>query len=48
MPNFTVKPDGIAKVTVKDKDVVLGNGGETNSLFANGGSSIMIHAKAMI
>src|SRR5271165_1232087 len=46
MMNFTVKDDGTAKVTVKDADVVLGNGGEANSLFANGGTSIMIHAKA--
>jgi len=46
MPNFTVKADGKAKATVKDEDVVLGNGSEGNSLFANGGTSIMIHAKA--
>jgi len=46
MPNFTVKPNGMAKATVKDDDVVLGNGSEPNSLFANGGTSIMIHAKA--
>ncbi len=46
MPNFTVKPNGTAKATVKDDDVVLGNGSEPNSLFANGGTSIMIHAKA--
>jgi len=46
MKNFTVKADGTAKATVKDDDVVLGTGSETNSLLANGGSSIMIHAKA--
>jgi len=46
MPNFTVKENGTAKATVKDADVVLGNGSESNSLFANGGTSIMIHAKA--
>ena len=46
MLNFTVKENGTAKATVKDADVVLGNGGESNSLFANGGTSIMIHAKA--
>ena len=45
MMNFTVKDDGSAKATVKDVDVVLGNGSEANSLLANGGSSIMIHAK---
>ncbi len=46
MPNFTVKPNGTAKATVKDADVVLGTGSEPNSLFANGGTSIMVHAKA--
>ena len=46
MPNFAVKANGTAKTTVKDADVVLGNGSEANSLFANGGTSIMIHAKA--
>lgn len=46
MPNFMVKADGKAKATVKDDDVVLGNGSESNSLFVNGGTSIMIHAKA--
>jgi superoxide dismutase, Cu-Zn family len=46
MQNFTVKPNGTAKATVKNDDVVLGAGSESNSLFANGGTSIMIHAKA--
>ena len=46
MPNFTVKANGTAKATVKDEDVVLGTGSESNSLFANGGTAIMIHAKA--
>jgi superoxide dismutase, Cu-Zn family len=46
MPNFTVKPNGTAKATVKDPDVVLGTGTEANSLFANGGTALMIHAKA--
>ncbi len=45
MMNFTVKDNGTAKATVKDADVVLGTGSEPNSLFANGGTSIMIHAK---
>ena len=44
MANFTVKPNGTAKVTIKDADVVLGTGSEPNSLFANGGTSLMIHA----
>jgi superoxide dismutase, Cu-Zn family len=46
MPNFTVKENGTAKATVKNDDVVLGTGREPNSLFANGGTAIMIHAKA--
>ncbi len=46
MRNFTVKDNGTAKATVSDDDVVLGTGSEPNSLFANGGTSIMIHAKA--
>jgi Cu-Zn family superoxide dismutase len=46
MPNFTVKENGTAKATVKDEDVVLGTGSESNSLFAKGGTAIMIHAKA--
>jgi superoxide dismutase, Cu-Zn family len=45
MDNFTVKPDGTAKATVKTPDVVLGTGSEANSLFANGGTALMIHAK---
>lgn len=46
MANFTVKPNGAAKATIKNADVVLGAGSEANSLFANGGTSLMIHAKA--
>lgn len=46
MMNFTVKDNGTAKATVKDVDVVLGTGSESNSLFASGGTSIMVHAKA--
>ena len=45
MANFTVKPDGTAKTTIKNADVVLGTGSEANSLFANGGTALMIHAK---
>ena len=44
MPNFTVKPNGTAKVTVPDPRVTLGEG--NNSLFTNGGTALMIHAKA--
>jgi Cu-Zn family superoxide dismutase len=44
MPNFTVKPNGTARVTVEDSAVTLGDG--SDSVFANGGTSLMIHAKA--
>ena len=44
MPNFTVKANGMAKVTVADPRVTLGAG--ANSVFANGGTALMIHAKA--
>jgi Cu-Zn family superoxide dismutase len=46
MANFTVKSNGTAKATIKNADVVLATGSEPNSLFANGGTSLMIHAKA--
>ena len=46
MANFTVKSNGTAKATIKNADAVLGTGSEPNSLFANGGTSLMIHAKA--
>jgi Cu-Zn family superoxide dismutase len=44
MPNFTVKPDGTVKTTIQDPRVNLGAG--DNSVFANGGTALMIHAKA--
>jgi Cu-Zn family superoxide dismutase len=44
MKNFMVKPDGTAKVTVEDPRVNLGDG--DHSVFAGGGTAIMIHAKA--
>jgi len=44
MPNFTVKPNGTAKLTVEDSAVTLGDG--SNSVFANGGTALVIHAKA--
>ena|ERR1051325_11410710 len=44
MPNFTVKADGTAKGSVKNSDVTMGD--ESNSVFANGGTAIVIHAKA--
>ena len=44
MANFIVGPKGTAKVTVKNSAVTLGDG--PNSLFTNGGTAMMIHAKA--
>jgi superoxide dismutase, Cu-Zn family len=44
MMNFTVAADGTAKSTVSDPNVSLGSG--ANSVFANGGTALMIHAKA--
>jgi len=45
MPNFTVAPDGTAKGKVDDPRVTLAEGAP-NSVFANGGTALMIHAKA--
>jgi len=45
MPNFTVKADGTAKGTVYDPRVTLAEG-TPNSVFANGGTALMVHAKA--
>jgi Cu-Zn family superoxide dismutase len=44
MPNFTVKANGTAKGTVKNADVTTGDG--ANSIFTDGGTAIVIHAKA--
>jgi Cu-Zn family superoxide dismutase len=44
MKNFTVKPDGTAKVTVDDPRANMGDG--DHSIFSNGGTALMIHAKA--
>ncbi|HVI09119.1 MAG TPA: superoxide dismutase family protein [Candidatus Binatia bacterium] len=44
MLNFTVGADGKADASVEDKDVTLGEG--THSAFSNGGTAIVIHAKA--
>ncbi len=44
MKNFTVKADGTAKVTVDDPRVNLGDG--DHSVFAGGGTALVIHAKA--
>jgi Cu-Zn family superoxide dismutase len=44
MPNFTVSADGKAKVRLTNKDVNFSD--DAHSLFSNGGTSIIIHAKA--
>ena len=44
MVNVKVSDKGTAKQTIVAKGVILGDG--PNSVFANGGTSLMIHAKA--
>ncbi len=44
MSNFTVGADGRAKTTVTNPRVTLGTG--NNSVFANGGTALVVHAKA--
>lgn len=44
MNNFTVRADGTARLTITNSRVDLGTG--TFSLFANGGTALVIHAKA--
>lgn len=44
MTNFTVNGKGKASVTILDKDVNLGD--DSHSLFSNGGTALVIHAKA--
>jgi Cu-Zn family superoxide dismutase len=44
MKNFTVDAQGKADTKVEDKDVTLDAG--AHSLFSNGGTAIVIHAKA--
>jgi len=44
MQNFTVDAQGKADAELEDKDVTLGEG--AHSLFSNGGTAIVIHAKA--
>jgi len=44
MKNFTVDAQGKADAKLEDKEVTLGEG--AHSLFSNGGTAIVIHAKA--
>lgn len=43
MANFTVAANGTAKATIVNKNVTMGDG--PNSIYANGGTALMIHAK---
>ena len=43
MPNFTVTESGTSKSTIFNKDVDLGT--DSHSLFSNGGTAVVIHAK---
>ena len=42
--NFTVGADGKAKFKTQNRDVTLGS--DNHSLFSNGGTAIVVHAKA--
>lgn len=44
MKNFTVDAQGKAKTSVTNSDVNLGS--DSHSLFANGGTALVVHAKA--
>ena len=44
MENFTVGSDGTAKTSVSDSNVTLGS--DAHSVFSNGGTALVIHAKA--
>jgi Cu-Zn family superoxide dismutase len=44
MPNFTVDAKGKAKTTIVNKDVNMGT--DSHSIFSNGGTALIIHAKA--
>jgi Cu-Zn family superoxide dismutase len=44
MPNFTVAADGMAMTTVTAPGVTMSDG--PHSLFTNGGTALVIHAKA--
>jgi Cu-Zn family superoxide dismutase len=44
MPNFTVGADGTAQTTVADPNVTFSSG--SHSVFSNGGTALVIHAKA--
>ena len=43
MPNFTVKADGTAKTKVVAPGITMGT--DSHSIFSNGGTALIIHAK---
>jgi superoxide dismutase, Cu-Zn family len=45
MMNFSVNEDGKATQKLTDNDVILGDGTDSHSLFSNGGTALVIHAK---
>jgi superoxide dismutase, Cu-Zn family len=44
MPNITVGANGVLEKTITNNAVTLGSG--PNSLFSNGGTALVVHAKA--
>jgi len=46
MANFTVGADGTVKARISNRDVNLGSGEDKHSVFSNGGTALVIHAKA--
>jgi len=44
MKTFTVASDGTANTTVEDLDVTFGS--DSHSIFSNGGTALVVHAKA--
>ena len=44
MPNFTVDAKGVSKATVVAPGITMGT--DAHSIFSNGGTALMIHAKA--
>jgi Cu-Zn family superoxide dismutase len=44
MKNFTVNAKGVSKATVSDERVTMGS--DNHSIFSNGGTALMVHAKA--
>jgi superoxide dismutase, Cu-Zn family len=44
MPNFTVAANGTAQTTITNKNVTMG--AEANSIYAGGGTALVIHEKA--